>query len=78
MNRNISYPQDHEIKLYLDLIEYQYNNTTEQIDYFKECFEVDDIEENIIFATNVNKAIKSMMTDLIILTRALRDKLENS
>ena len=77
MKRNIGYNQENEIKLYLDLLEYQFSNTKEQIDYFKECFEIDDIEENIIFITNVNKAIKSMMSDTIILTRALRDKLND-
>ena len=69
--------KNHEIKLYLDLLEYQFSNAKEQIDYFKERFEVDDIEENIIFTNNVKNNIKIMMTDVVTLTRALRDKLEN-
>lgn len=77
MIKKIMYNKNHEIKLYLDLLEYQFSNAKEQIDYFKERFEVDDIEENIIFTNNVKNNIKIMMTDVVTLTRALRDKLEN-
>jgi flagellin-specific chaperone FliS len=66
-----------ELKLLLDLIEYLYENTKDQIEDFQQSFEVDDIEENLLYIDRVNKAIKSMMQDKIILVRALRDKLEN-
>lgn len=66
-----------EYKLLLSLIENQYIGTLEQLDYFKECFEIDDLEENLIFIKNTKDNIKRMMIHTIILTRALRDKLEN-
>lgn len=77
MKKRIIYKQDSEIKLYLDLIEYVFNNIKEQIDDFRNCFEIDDIEKNIIYTYNVKFNIKGMMSDITILTRALRDKLEN-
>ena len=69
---------DKELQSLLDLIDYLYENVNDQIGDFQESFEVgDNIDENLLYIDKVNKAIKSMMQDKIILIRALRDKLEN-
>lgn len=68
---------NNEYKTLSNLIEYQLDSIETQIDDFKKSFEIDDIEENIIYTNNVNNAIKVMTTDMIILIRALRDKIEN-